>query len=216
MDRSASSCSGRCRSSSSGPGRRTIAAAAADVLHGLTPGRNNSSSASGVAMAVRNVRVEAVVHSRNVLLSSARRNNKWLRKPRENGRDGVAAVVAVVASRRNPPLRIKTPRSSSRGLRASRVRPVRRKARVRTRRSRAKRAEPHVPKATAPNDADAFVVAGGAVVGDRRVVRRPPRVGLSSARRDSGSKKVARGSSEASTSGQEERALNRAALAALD
>jgi hypothetical protein len=170
MDQSASSCSGSCRSSSSGPARRMSAAAVAGVLRSRMRDRH---SASADAMAVHSVRVEGADRSSNVLRSSSdRRSSNRLRKPRESGRDAVAGVVAAVAGRKNPPLRTRALARSSRGLRASRVLPVRRKPRARIRRSRGKRARRRVPRAMDRNVGDVFVVAGGAGVVGRKAVRR--------------------------------------------
>jgi hypothetical protein len=170
MDRSASTCSGRCRSTSRRQGRRMSVAPVpvADVLPDPTPGRR-SNSASGDAMVVLNVLPSVAHSSRNVLRS----NNKARRKPRGSARDDVAGVAAVEV-REKRPLRIRTPPlRSSRGPRVSRGRPVRRRPRVRIRRSVAKREEHRAPRGTAPSDGDVF--AGGAVVGaaGRRADRRP-------------------------------------------
>lgn len=174
MDRSASSCSGSCRSSSSGPGRRMSAAPAraGDVLRAPTPGRNNS-SASADAMVALNAHRAGADPNRSVLLSSSGRpsNRRPLRKPRGSGRGAVAAVVAEVADQKNPLLRIRAPHRSSRGLRASRVHPVRRRRHVRIRRSRAKKGPRLAPRAMVPNDGDASA-AGGVGVG-RKAARRP-------------------------------------------
>jgi hypothetical protein len=148
-----------------------IAAAVAGVLRVLKRDRNNSNE-SAAAMVVRNVRDEVADRSRNVLPSSSDRRNKLLRKPRENGRAAVVAVVVAGAGRKKPPHRIRMLRRSSRDLRASRVRPARRRTRVRILRSRGRMAERRVPRGTVRNVGDVFVVAGVVAVGDRRAVRR--------------------------------------------
>jgi len=148
-----------------------IAAAVAGVLRVRKRDRNNSNE-SADAMAARNVRDEVVDRSRNVLPSSSDRRNKLLRKPRESAPGAVAVVAAAEAGRTKPPLRIRMLRRSSRGLRASRVRPARRRTPVRILRSRGTRAERRVPRGTVRNVGDVFVVAGVVAVGDRRAVRR--------------------------------------------
>jgi hypothetical protein len=163
--RSASTCSGSCRSSSSGPGRRMSVARVAvaeDVLHGPMPGRNNS-SASEAAMAVRNGR-NAAVRSHNVLLSSSkgRRSNRHHRKPRESGRDAVAAVVAA-ANQQNLPRPIRTRPRSNRGRRASRVLRARPRPRARILSLLARMAERRAPRATVQNDGDASDAAAAVV-----------------------------------------------------
>jgi hypothetical protein len=172
-DQSASTCSGNCRSSSSGQGRRMSVArvaVAADVLHGRMPGRNNR-SASEAAMAVRNGR-SVGVPSHSVLLSSSRgrrSSNRHRRKPRESGRDAVAAVVAA-ANQQNPARPTRTRRRNSRGRRASRVLRVRPRPRAPTPSLLARMAERRAPRATVPNgeDASGAVAVVGAVVADPR------------------------------------------------
>jgi hypothetical protein len=147
--------------------------AAGGVLRGPTPGRNNS-SANGDATAVRNGLDAAEVRSRNALLSSSdRRNNSHpLRKPRESGPDAVAGAVAAAGDQKNPLLRIKTHRPSSRGFRVSRDHLVHHKHRARIRRNHPKKAELLAPREMVRNDGD--VSAGVAVVG-AVVVRRARR-----------------------------------------
>jgi len=139
-------------------------AAAAAVLRVRKDVRSNNSSASVDAMVVRNVLRAAEDHSRNVRRSNSDRRSNRLRhrKPRESGRDGVAAVAAGAGEK--SPLRIQAPPPrSSRGHRASRVLPARRRPRVRIRNP-----ERRVPRAKAQNDVAASAVAGGAVAGLRK------------------------------------------------
>ena len=170
MDRSASSCSGSFRSSSSGRERRT-SAAPAPAVHarpGPRRGRNNSSEA---ATADRNVRSAEADRSRNVLPGSARRSSsKERRRLRDSGPAGVADVAAAAGTEKNP-LRIRVPPlRSNRGPRASRVLPARRRHRARL----GKRGEHRAPRVTVRNDADVFA-AGGAVAGEARKAGRRQR-----------------------------------------
>jgi hypothetical protein len=148
--------------------------AAGGVLRGPTPGRNNS-SANVDAMGVRSGRDAAEDRSSNVLHSNSsdrRNNNRPLRKPRESGPDAVAGAGAVAADQKNPLLRIKTHRPSSRGFRVSRDYLVHHKHRAPIRRNHPKKAELLVPREMVRNDGD--VSAGVAVVG-AVVVRRARR-----------------------------------------
>lgn len=154
-------------------------AVAADVLHGPTPGRNNS-SASEAAMAVRNGR-NAAAHSRsvlrsNVLLSSRgrRSSNRDHRQQKESGRDAVAAVAAA-ANQQSPVCPTRTRRrSNSRGRRASHVPRVPPRPRARILSPLARMAEHPAPRATVQNGGDASGVAAavGVVVADPRRRRR--------------------------------------------
>jgi hypothetical protein len=174
MDRSASTCSGRFRSSSSGQGRRTSAgpARAVAALHGRTPSRNNSASVA--ATVVRNgrssVRIglrKAAASNRNALLSSSRPYPKLTDSVRDGVAVGGVEAAAVSPLRTRTLLRVRTRRCSNRGRRVSRDLPVRRRCRVPIRRSRARKAESLVPREMVRNGAD---VSGGgaAVVADRR------------------------------------------------
>ena len=174
-DRSASTCSGSCRSSSSGRGRKMIVArVVADVLHGPMPGRNNS-SANEAAMAVRNGRSAAVrshsVLRSNVPLSSSvlRSSNRDHRRQKASGRDAVAAVAAA-ANQQSPVCPTRTRRRSSQGRRASRALRVRPRPRVRIPSLLARMAEHRAPRATVQNggDASAGVAGAGAGVADPR------------------------------------------------
>jgi hypothetical protein len=175
MDRSASTCSGRFRSSSSGQGRRTSAEPARVVaaLHGRTPSRN-SNSASVAATVVRNVRSsvrialrKAAASNRNALISSSRPYPKLTDSVRDGVAVGGVEAAAVSPLRTRTLLRVRTRRCSNRGRRVSRDLPVRRRSRVPIRRSRARKAESLVPREMVRNGAD---VSGGgaAVVADRR------------------------------------------------
>jgi|GEM_PF-1368916 len=151
---------------------------AADVLHGPTPGRNNS-SASEAAMVVRNGR-NAAVRSRsvlrsNVLLSSRgrRSNNRDHPQQKASGRDAVAAVAAA-ANQQSPACPIRTRRLSSQGRLASRALRVRPRPRARIPSPLARMAEHRAPRATVQNGGDASGGVAGvvAVVADPRRRRR--------------------------------------------
>jgi len=187
MDRSASTCSGRFRNSSSGRGRRTSAAPAraVDALHVRKGGRNNS-SASAAATVVRKGHSKARSNARKALSSATASNalhssSKPRRKRTDSVQDGVAGGVAVAAAsplQARTLLRTRTPRCSNRGRRASSDLRVRRRRRVPIPRNRARRAAYLVPTEMVRNGAD--VSAAGAVgavdrPADRRAGRRQHR-----------------------------------------
>jgi len=135
-----------------------------------------SSSASADAMAVRNVRnaAEVVVRSSNGRLSSSVLHNSSprLRRPRGNGREGVAGVVAAeIAAKSRLRIRTLPLRSSnrvSRGRRANRVLLARHKRRVRMPREHRRR----VRKVTVRNGAVVFAVVEVVGAAGRKALRR--------------------------------------------
>ncbi|MEA2337997.1 MAG: hypothetical protein QOE82_2004 [Thermoanaerobaculia bacterium] len=125
-------------------------------------------------MGVRSVRNAGL--NRNVRLSSSvlRNSSRRLRKPRGSGREDAAGVAAVAIAVKNPH-RIRTHplRSSNRVRHASRILPVRRRRRVRTRSLRAKKAQPLARRVMVLVAAGAF--AGAVVVAEAARKADPPR-----------------------------------------
>jgi hypothetical protein len=170
--RSASICSGRFRSSSSGRERRTNAAGEAVVALRGPRGDPSNSSGNADGMAARNGRRVAassnrhVVASRSILLSSNRRR---LRE-KESGPDAVAGGAAAV--RAESPFRTRTPARRNRVRPASRVRPARRsRYPVRIPPSLARKAAPRVQRARVPSGGGVSGDVGAAVAAGRKAGR---------------------------------------------
>lgn len=162
--RSANTCSGNCRSSSSAPARRTTDAKHPAAAASRGPMGNRSSNRSGDATDGRSGLHEAAARRHTVRPSNSGQPSN--RPPLPSKESAQAAVAAVAAEQAAAPrgvrnrTRIRTPGPPSRGHRANRALRVRLRLRVRIFLSPGKKEAHRVPKVMVRSGGDGSDAAG--------------------------------------------------------